>query len=464
MASVTAQPQQTAIIQTPFAWRVALALIILIEIAFGVFYAIRTPLWQAPDEPAHFNYVRHIAETGTLPMLRPGDYNQDYLEQIKAAKFPPTMSIDSIRYEMYQPPLYYLAAAPIYLVARAIGLNTVLALRLLSVLIGAGVLLLASILFKQIFPQNRLLALAAVGLMATIPMNVAMWADVNADPLADLLIAILLLVSLARILGTATDRVFIVAGGIIYGLVLLTSIKIYPAGLVLVLAEVGNWKLDGKRWRTRVRQQIGPGLRILAPLFAISLFLSGWWFIRNMLVYGGLDIMGLGQHDRVVIGQPTTAEWIAQYGFKNIFADFFIITFKSFWAQFGWMGVLVNDRIYVALFLLTGVALFGALLWLIRLARAHWAEVRGVGWNWLTLGTWLAITLLAHIWYNIHYVQPQGRYLFPALIPIAALLVVGLYELIDKRYARLVLGLLYIVLIGLDYLSLFWYIIPQLRI
>ncbi len=204
--------------------------------------------------------------------------------------------------------------------------------------------------------------------------------------------------------------------------------------------------------------------RVLLPLFVIALALSSWWFVRNALLYGGFDIFGLARHDQVVIGQPTTAEWIARYGFKNIFADFFIITFKSFWAQFGWMGVLVSDRIYVALFLLTGAALLGVLLWFVRMVRERGRELGATLWNWLLLGAWLLLVLLAHVWYNLHYVQPQGRYLFPAMIPIAAVFAIGLYEIIDKRYVRVVLGLLYMVMLGLDYASLFWYIIPQLKI
>ena len=39
----------------------------LILIGYGVLvtrYATRTPDWQAPDEPAHVNYVRQIADEG----------------------------------------------------------------------------------------------------------------------------------------------------------------------------------------------------------------------------------------------------------------------------------------------------------------------------------------------------------------------------------------------------------------
>src|SRR5581483_9653585 len=97
--------------------RLALAVVLVMQLCMGVLYATRTPRWQAPDEPAHFNYVRALAETGTFPVLRQGDYDQAYLERLKSEKFPPELSIDIVRYESHQPPLYYLLAAPVYLLA-----------------------------------------------------------------------------------------------------------------------------------------------------------------------------------------------------------------------------------------------------------------------------------------------------------------------------------------------------------
>src|SRR2546425_6914846 len=86
-------------------------------------YAVHTPPWQVPDEPAHFNYVRVIAEQATLPVLQAGDYNQAYLDDIKARHFPAGMSIDPIRYESHQPPLYYVVEAPFYKLGEATSLD-----------------------------------------------------------------------------------------------------------------------------------------------------------------------------------------------------------------------------------------------------------------------------------------------------------------------------------------------------
>ena len=129
---------------------IVLLVILVIYAVLGVLFAVRTPAWQAPDEPAHYNYIRFVATTGGFPELKLGDYPHAYLEEIKSRKFPPELSIEPIRYEFHQPPLYYALLAPIY---RLTG-GALLPLRLVSVLLGAGVVLLAYAVARRIFPQR----------------------------------------------------------------------------------------------------------------------------------------------------------------------------------------------------------------------------------------------------------------------------------------------------------------------
>jgi hypothetical protein len=96
------------------ATRWLLPAILLAYLLLGTLYAVHTPAWQAPDEPAHYNYIQYLAEQRRFPILKPGDFPAQYLEEIKAAHFPPEMSIAPIRYEYHQPPLYYLLAVPVY--------------------------------------------------------------------------------------------------------------------------------------------------------------------------------------------------------------------------------------------------------------------------------------------------------------------------------------------------------------
>lgn len=452
-------------------YQILLGMILFFQAVLGVMYAVRTPHWQAPDEPAHFNYVRALAETGAFPVLQQGDYDQAFLEKIKSEKFPPDLSIDSIRYEAHQPPLYYVAALPVYLAARVLGADIVLALRLLNVALAIVLSLVAFRIFRYVFPGNELLPLVGVGVMATVPMHVAMTAAINNDTLAEVVVGVILLLAVRRLHGEMTGRRFLVMGGLAYGIALLTKTTIYSTAALLVAAEVGYRQIvearqsaqETRRGTLRPRMPaLGTAGKTLAPLFGISLALSGLWFARNALVYGASDLFGWGRHDAVVAGQTTTAQWIAANGLRNTLIDLFAISFKSFWAQFGWMGVLVSDRIYVFLFVLSAAASLGAVLMLARL----WREREGLGsetrWTWLLLGLLLALVIAADAYYNLKFFQPQGRYLFYGLIPIAALWSGGLYELLNARYARVVFALLYVVMLGLCYVSLVWYIVPQL--
>ncbi len=444
---------------------ISLASILLFYVVLGLLYAVYTPKWQAPDEPAHFNYIRTIAETGTLPVLQRGDYDQEYLEKIKAAKFPPAMPIDTIRYESYQPPLYYLAATPVYLATRAGGLGVmVLALRLFSVALGVIVLLVAFRIVREIFPNDDLLALTTVGLMAIVPMHIAVSASISNDLAAELAIVLILWLAVKRIKNAVTEKRFVILGGILFGAALLTKTTAYvPGVLLLVTSEIAG--VQGSRGAGESLSRITHhAIRNTLYVFALALLIASPMFIRGALTYGMTDPLGMARHDSVVFGQPTTAEMIARYGFNHILFDYFAVTFKSFWAQFGWMGVLVNDRIYVLLFALTGAALLGLALYALKIFRRR-ELLTPTQWWALGLLTLLLVTAIAdYSGYNFKFFQLQGRYLFPALIAIAFFLVIGVREIIAREYERVIFALLYVALLALDLASLFLFIVPQLRI
>jgi hypothetical protein len=154
-------------------------------------------------------------------------------------------------------------------------------------------------------------------------------------------------------------------------------------------------------------------------------------------VYGGLDVTGLARHNQVVIGQLRTSEWIALHGWGSLPGAFLSTTFRSFWAQFGWMAVPIDSRIYLALILLSGAAALGFVVWLVgtrrETGRASPVSVLLVSSGLLTLATYLG--------YNLGFYQAQGRYLFPALIPIGLAWSLGLWESLRRPSAQ-ILGIL----------------------
>lgn len=409
-----------------------LVLIVAVYCALSALYAVQTPRWQTPDEPAHFNYVKYVAENARLPVLQVGDFPAQYLEEIKAARFPPQMSIDSIRYESHQPPLYYALAAIVYRLSAGLGFaGQFLALRWFSVLLGAALLVVIYRLVREVFPEDPFVPLAATALVACVPMHLALTAAINNDTLAELLLALVLWQSV-RVLrdGLSTRRA--IGIGVLLGLAGLTKTTVYLPLAVAALPAMWAHAQGGLRAR----------LRYLLALAAPALLLVTPWMVRNAVVYGGLDVLAWQRHELVAAGQMRTAERLAQIGPLRLAQEFALTTFHSFWAQFGWMGVPVDQRIYLGLALFCGLLIVGFLVFMWR-ARSGALTVspfqRRALWL-LTAATGLAIATF--LGYNLGFLQPQGRYLFPALGPLALAAGLSLRELLRPRTARCVAGAL----------------------
>jgi hypothetical protein len=143
-------------------------------------------------------------------------------------------------------------------------------------------------------------------------------------------------------------------------------------------------------------------------------------------------VLGLQRHAAVVVGQPRTADWLAEFGATQFLSRMLATTFNSFWGQFGWMSAPLSGRIYALLGLLCAV--IGAGLWLGR-APATDANTTHQRQHWLLLAA-ASGTLLAFLYYNFSFVQHQGRYLFPALLPLAILATRSLNEWAQRSAAR----------------------------
>jgi len=421
--------------------RSLLALVMVVYVMLGVLYAVNTPRWQAPDEPAHFNYIANLATERRFPILQWGDYPHQYLEQIKAARFPPTMPITPLRYESHQPPLYYLLATPIYLATSEVSLDwQVLALRLFSVALGAaGLWVLQRVILEALangstngLERATVASLVATAFVAVLPMHVAMTAAINNDVLGELVLLCMLWHALRVIrCGLSVRHSWVT--GLLFGIALLTKTTIYltAVGIVGLSIWLAVPKCSGERSTLRIR------LGYLARALLIGLSLAGPWFVRNAAVYGDLDILAWQRHDAVVLGQLRTQDLLAQLGVQQFVADFARTTFRSFWGQFGWMGVLVDERVYLALAVLSGVLAVGFAHLVFRVWHG---EIRLAGYQKRAFGLLAAaaaLTAVTYLGYNTKFVQHQGRYLFPALGPLALAVSLSVRELLKPQVDKL---------------------------
>ena len=162
--------------------------------------------------------------------------------------------------------------------------------------------------------------------------------------------------------------------GLLLGLGMVTKIYAYMA-LALCAGMVGLtvWLRPRARTRDGSNAHHGPtrrsflhGIRamlwVVVPAVLIRLAAVG---AQRQLVRGW-DILGMRFHDAVVVGQPTTADWLAENGSIAYSERAMTLTFRSFWGVFGWLSVFMDSRIYTLLLVFTGVVLCGLLWALVR--------------------------------------------------------------------------------------------------
>ncbi len=451
--------------------RIVLSLIVVAYLGLALLYARSVPKWNAPDEPGHFNYVKTIAQTGTLPILQQGDYDQDFLAKATAARFPDSMPVDGIRYESHQPPLYYLLATPLLWLGSRLDISTqVLILRLLSVIFGALTVLVTFGTARRLFPNDAIVPLAASAFVAFLPMHLFMDAAIDNDSLANLLLSTLLfclVTSLQNRPASAASKLELaytldrqaLLWGVLVGLGILTK-DTASVGAILVVAVV-LWQEFGTSGWELVSAVSGASIRRaiwrLVQAGGVALVVSGWWFVRNAAVYGNLDIFARARHDQVVVGQPLTGTFDVTAA-----RHFLLVSFKSFWGIFGWMGTVMDERVYLVLALLTGCAILGLLLYLGHISLRPSELSPNQRASLVVLALAFGLVLAGVLQYNFTYVQPQGRYFFAAIAPIAIFFTLGLRELISARYAAICFALLSIGLFALDVVALNRFILPDL--
>lgn len=147
-------------------------------------------------------------------------------------------------------------------------------------------------------------------------------------------------------------------------------------------------------------------------------------------------------------------------------AFYTLLTFAGFWGNFGWLTLPLHPAWYALLALLSLALVAGLGLWLsdrLRLLRGStnpvptWQDralfLLLVGLCLILLQTFLP--MIGRDW------QPQGRYLFPAIFPIATLLSLGWRRLHARWGSNVALTAWVMLLFLLHVLCIFGYVIPH---
>jgi len=440
-------------------WRAhwAIGLILIAFIGLGVTYSLVTPLFEASDEIWHYPVVKHIADTGTLPVQRPG------VEQ-------------PWRQEGSQPPLYYIVAAlatswidtsdMAELLWRnphaQIGIplaegnknmiihsaresfpyrGTVLAvhlIRFLSVSMGAATVLLTYLISLELFPSRQSLAIGAATINAFNPMFIFISGSVSNDNLVVPLCSLALLLIL-RLMKAPPSRRILIALGSIIGLAAIT--KISALGLVpLTFLALGYLAFQQRSWSSFLKG----GLLVSAPI----LILASWWYARNFVLYG--DPLGLGAMVAIAgprLRQPSLAQLVREFqGFR-----------MAYWGVFGGFNILADRWVYAFFDTLGLLALAGLIMATIKgLMKRSWERTPSL----LLLGLWVVMLLIGLVRWTQMTKASSGRLLFPAISALSFFLALGLEGLLGRRYGRYLVGGVISVMLVIAFLCPFLYIAP----
>lgn len=388
--------------------------ILLMFFGLTVAWNFVTPVFESPDEPAHLQYILFVAGQGRQPNL----FSEVHLAGTASFESPlyylvlgnilrisglthpfdyPQRNLEFSWERADGPPNYFLPATGSY--------GYVHFLRVFSGLFGLGTILcsyLAAVLLEAPQPQRRMIA-AVTGFL---PQFSFISGVINNDALATLLASIGFVLLLQLI--NSPKRGY---QAVVWGMVCASAVLAKPHTLYLLLFGV---LLMVELYRRqshlllKALLQVGIGFCVIA----------GWYLVANQLRYG--DPLLLKMQTLIVAEQLTPRNLLNVADWLYFALSLPNLVFHSFLGVFGWMILYLPRWVYSIYSIFWIGALIGAAT---ALAKRRWNLARSS----LILAPTI---LLAIIFYaNLSFTSNQGRYLFPALIPIVLLFVFGLAEL-----------------------------------
>ncbi|MBI5650585.1 MAG: phospholipid carrier-dependent glycosyltransferase [Chloroflexi bacterium] len=420
---------------------------ILILVAFGalgIFYSITTPLFETPDEREHFAVIQHIATGRGLPVqAEPPDH--------------------FARQEGSQPPLYYLLGAALtfwidtsdfpgivwenphygYTVPGIVNDNknlfihtalesfpyrgAVLAIRIarwLAVLIGALAVLFTFLFAREIL-RDPFLAVLASAVVAFVPQFIFISGAVSNDSTIAATSAFALWL-IARMMRAQPTTRNVLALGIACGLAAIS--KVSGAGLFALALVALGWQM----WHTRQQPNFFRNIILNFSLFTFTFSLvAGWWYARNLVLYG--ELTGTELMTRIFFARETPLT------FDQLIAQLAEV-WETFWVGFGWGNVRAQPAIYSIIAVAVLASLIGLIKFMIydlgfrsfvasRVRSKQKSEIINHKSQILIPALWFIIVLAALVRWMMVTQAPHGRLLFPALPAIAVLVVFGLAQI-----------------------------------
>ena len=470
----------------PAAWLFAIA-----ALNFACWGLITAP-FQAPDETDHFAYTQSLVERGrapsrdaAAPLRRWSSAETLALENIgwftdhrALDSRPPWLALQESEYRMQAAalhpraddgggaetaathgPIYYAALVPAYLAAGSSPFSQLTMMRLASALIGALTVLFTFLLARELAPGRPWLAVLAALLVAFQPMYGFISGAVNNDAGVNAAAAALELLLIRVLRRGVTVTTGALTGAVLLALPLIkgTGLSLYPVAALALIAAL---------WRHRARADVRGWIAF--AVCAVSLGLLSAYVLGGVHTASApAGASAISSNASAVSGAlhdvPDFLSYLWQVFLPRLpfmtahfpasgYPAYTIFVVRG-WAAFGSYTVTFPHWVYVVIL----VAMISA----IPLSMlAAWREWIWIGRNWLELLVLISMPVAVIVGFEAAYYTPGtrpviaevGRYAFPAIGPLAVLVVGALHAFGRRRMLAVGTGLL-VAMIALSYAS-----------
>ena len=402
------------------------------------------------DEVDHFWYVARLArgeglgEVGRVKLPPEAEPFKEYV-----ADYPNNA-------EVIQPPLYHALLAPVWRLVPGDVWDKLFVLRLISVGLGVAVVWLAYLTARLLFPHDLLMRAGVPSFVALQPQFSFEAAIVNHDVLVIFLFSLVVLLLLTGLRdGFSPRREWTIGLLIAAGLWTKLSFGLVMPAVVLAvgLAWLDRWR----RWGDRVASLHW----LLGSLFltvGLPLLLLAPWLVRSYVLYG--DPTGASRL-RAIGDFGASA---STYRGMLLSSRFWEERLADFWSNYGWRHIPFEPGFNHVLWLGWGILLTVSLVALMLEVLSVWLPIRPALDRFQQRGLGLLALSVLSLGYGVLYVGTiqftQSRFIFPAMIGIAALTLTGLDRVLSVRWRPVALTILVGLLTLVNVVSAIRFLIP----
>jgi hypothetical protein len=472
--------------------RMAAALFAIAFVNFAC-WAFITPAFQAPDELDHFAYTQSLVERGEAPSRDPAtplarwssseslaleDASFFTDHQVGNTRVPWSATQQALyrRQVASQRPssangggyetaathgaIYYATLAPAYMLASSSPFAQLTLMRLTSALIGALAVLFAFLLTRELAPGRPWLAVLAALLVAYEPMYGFISGAVNNDVGVNAGAAALELLMILILRRGPKLALSVLAGGLLIVLPIVkgTAYSLYPvAGVVLIVTLLRHH---------RRANAIGFAALALSALAVREVAAALKGAFRGSAAGAAVAGPGVGLVASGAIGEARAhplgylaylwevflprLSFMAPH-FETASPPAFVIFVERGWGAFGWYDVFFPHWVYLVIF----AAMLAVPLLCLVAARREWAYVRrNLAEALIVILIPVAVVAGVEAAFYTPGARPAiaefGRYAFPAIVPLAVLVVASLHAF-GRRWALAAGACLLVAMLALSY-------------